>query len=124
MLGASTFGVGAFLYLIYHSLWRSSSKNSANSFHQMLDASVCSILLLKESVTDDIIIDLLNVHKIELWNSGEYWTVLLFTSDKKDFPEQVSKVMGTASNNGGNWFVDFKAGNVKYIVFKDKMFDC
>ena len=67
-------------------------------------------VLIKESVTDDTIIDLLNVHKIELWNTGgkpKYWTVLFFTSDKKDFPEQVSK--------------DFKAGNVKYIVFKDKI---
>ena len=81
-------------------------------------------VLIKESVTDDTIIDLLNVHKIELWNTGgklKYWTVLFFTSDKKDFPEQVSKVMGTDSDNGGNWFVDFKAGNVKYIVFKDKI---
>lgn len=48
-------------------------------------------VLIKESVTDDTIIDLLNVHKIELWNTG------------------------------GNWFVDFKAGNEKYIVFKDKI---
>ena len=80
--------------------------------------------MIKESVTDDTIIDLLNVHKIELWNTGgkpKYWTVLFFTSDKKDFPEQVSQVMGTDPDNGGNWFVDFKAGNVKYIVFKDKI---
>lgn len=80
--------------------------------------------LIKESVTDDTIIDLLNVHKIELWNTGEkpkYWTVLFFTSDKKDFPEQIARVMGTDPDNGGNWFVDFKAGNVKYIVFKDKI---
>lgn len=52
--------------------------------------------LIKESVTDDSIIDLLNVHKIELWNTGgkpKYWTVLFFTSDKKDFPEQIAKVM-------------------------------
>ena len=50
--------------------------------------------LIKESITDETIIDLLNVHKIELWNTGgkpKYWTVLFFTSDKKDFPEQVSK---------------------------------
>lgn len=81
-------------------------------------------VLIKESVTDDAIIDLLNVHKIELWNTGgkpKYWTVLFFTSDKKDFPEQIAKVMGTDPKNGGNWFVDFKAGNVKYIVFKDKI---
>ena len=80
--------------------------------------------LIKESVTDDTIIDLLNVHKVELWNTGgkpKYWTVLFFTSDKKDFPEQVSKVMGNDPDNGGNWFVDFKAGNVKYVVFKDKI---
>lgn len=81
-------------------------------------------VLIKESVTDDTIIDFLNVHKIELWNTGgkpKYWTVLFFTSDKKDFPEQIAKVMGADSDNGGNWFVDFKAGNVKYIVFKDKI---
>lgn len=81
-------------------------------------------VLIKESVTDDTIIDSLNVHKIELWNAGgkpKYWTVLFFTSDKKDFPEQISKVMRTDQDNGGNWFVDFKSGNVKYIVFKDKI---
>ncbi len=81
-------------------------------------------ILIKESVTDDTILDLLNVHKIELWNTGgkpKYWTVLYFTSDHKDFPEQVSKVMGTDPKHGGNWFVDFKSGNVKYIVFKDKI---
>lgn len=81
-------------------------------------------VLIKESVTDDAIIDLLNVHKIELWNTGgrpKYWTVLFFTSDKKDFPEQVSRVMRTDPDHGGNWFVDFKAGNVKYIVFRDKI---
>lgn len=80
--------------------------------------------LIKESVTDDSIIDLINVHKIELWNTGgkpKYWTVLFFTSDKKDFPEQAAKVMMADPNKGGNWFVDFKAGNVKYIVFKDKI---
>ena len=81
-------------------------------------------VLIKESVTDDAIIDLLNVHKIDLWNTGgtpKYWTVLFFTSNNKCFPEQVAKVMGTNLNNGSNWFVDFKSGNVKYIVFKDKI---
>jgi transcriptional regulator with XRE-family HTH domain len=81
-------------------------------------------VLIKESITDDTIIDLLNVHKIELWNTGgkpKYWTVLFFTSDKKDFPERVSKVMGTDPDNGGNWYVDFKAANEKYIVFKEKI---
>lgn len=81
-------------------------------------------LLLLGEIFHVSIIDFLNVHKIELWNSGgkpKYWTVLFFTSDKKDFPEQISKVMVSDPDNGGNWFVDFKAGNKKYIVFKDKI---
>ena len=81
-------------------------------------------VLIKESISDETIIDFLNVHKIELWNTGgkpKYWTVLFFTSNRKDFPEQISKVMLSDPDNGGNWFVDFKAGNEKYIVFKDKI---
>lgn len=81
-------------------------------------------VLIKESIVDDSIIDSLNVHKIELWNTGgnpKYWTVLFFTSNRKDFPEQIAKVMASDSDNGMNWFVDFKAGNEKYIVFRDKI---
>ena len=81
-------------------------------------------VLIKESITDDSIIDAIHVHKMELWNTGgipKYWTVLYFTSDRTDFPEQISKVMAAGPDNGGNWFVDFKAGNKKYIVFKDKI---
>lgn len=80
--------------------------------------------LIKESIDDDSVIDYMNVHKIELWKTGgkpKYWTVLFFTSDKKDFPEQMSRVMIADLEKGGNWFVDFKAGNVKYIVFRDKV---
>ncbi len=81
-------------------------------------------ILIKESITDDAVIDFLHVHKIELWHTGgkpKYWTALFFTSSQKDFPEQISKVMGTDPAHGGNWFVDFKAGNEKYIVFKNKI---
>lgn len=81
-------------------------------------------VLIKESIEDDSILDFLNVHKMELWNTGgrpKYWTVLFFTSDQKDFPERISKVMISNPENGGNWFVDFKAGNEKYIVFREKI---
>lgn len=80
-------------------------------------------ILIKESLSDDTILDFLHVHKIELWDTGgnpKYWTVLFFTSDAPDFPERVSKVM-LSDSDGGNWFVDFKAGQIKYIVFKDKI---
>ena len=85
--------------------------------------SVYDGILIKESIDDENIIDFLNVHKIELWNTGgkpKYWTALFFTSDKADFPEQLSKVM-ISKADGGNWFVDFKAGNEKYIVFRNKI---
>lgn len=81
-------------------------------------------VLIKESIRDDRIIDLINVHKIELWNTGgkpKYWTVLFFTSNIKDFPEQISKVLISDPENGGNWFVDFKTDNKKYIVFNNKI---
>ena len=80
--------------------------------------------LIKESISDDALINLMNVHKIELWKTGgtpRYWTVLSFTSDHPDFPNQAAKVMISDPARGGNWFVDFKAGNQKYVVFKDKV---
>ena len=80
--------------------------------------------LIKESLTDDSILDLLNVHKVELWKVGgtpKYWTVLSFSSSQQNFPDEIAKVMVADPNKGGNWFVDFKSGNVKYIVFKDKV---
>ena len=81
-------------------------------------------ILIKESIADDTVIDLIHVHKVELWDAGgkpKYWTALFFTCDRKDFPEQISKVMVSNPDNGGNWFVDFKSGNEKYVVFKDKI---
>ena len=81
-------------------------------------------MLVKESLEDDSVLDLLNVHKIELWNTGgkpKFWTVLWFSSSQADFPEQISKVLIADEARGGNWFVDFKAGNEKYVVFRDKV---
>lgn len=95
-----------------------------NNIIQEKRQAVYEGILIKESITDDTVIDFLHVHKIELWNTGgkpRYWTVLFFTCDRRDFPEQISKVMMSDPDNGGNWFVDFKSGNEKYIVFKDKI---
>lgn len=81
-------------------------------------------ILIKESLADDRIIDWLHIHKVELWNTGgkpRFWTALFFTCDRTDFPEQISKVMASSPDTNENWFVDFKTGNVKYIVFKDRI---
>lgn len=79
-------------------------------------------ILIKESLTDDAVIDLLAVNKVELWNTGgtpRYWTALFFTSGHSDLPRRLSEVL--ISGPGENWFVDFKAGTSKYIVFRDKI---
>lgn len=44
-----------------------------------------------------------------------------FTTDVSNFPKLVSKVLIADVKRGGNWFVDFKCGNLKYIVFRDKI---
>ena len=81
-------------------------------------------VLIKESIDNENILDFLNINKIELWNTGgkpKYWTVLFFTCSRKDFPEQISMVMISDPHHGGNWFVDFKSENEKYIVFRNKI---
>lgn len=79
-------------------------------------------VLIKESISDENIIDVMEINKVELWKTNwkpKYWTVLYFTSKLYDFPERISKVMIGSDNSEENWFVDFKSGNIKYIVFKD-----
>lgn len=79
-------------------------------------------VLIKESIVDENILDLLEIKKVEIWKTGgnpKYWTVLFFSSKHSDFPEEISKGMKSGDTPNENWFVDFKADNVKYIVFKD-----
>lgn len=79
-------------------------------------------VLIKESIVDENILDLLEIKKVEIWKTGgnpKYWTVLFFSSKHSDFPEEISKVMKSGDTPNENWFVDFKADNTKYIVFKD-----
>lgn len=80
--------------------------------------------LIKESIEDEMILDYIQLHKIELWNTGgkpKYWTVLFFTCAESNFPELVSKVMIADQKRGGNWFVDFKCETIKYIVFRNRI---
>lgn len=79
-------------------------------------------VLIKESIVDENILDLLEIKKVEMWKTGgnpKYWTVLFFSSKHSDFPEEISKVMKSGDTPNENWFVDFKADHIKYIVFKD-----
>lgn len=79
-------------------------------------------LLIKESIENEDILDCLNVNKVELWrtdNYPRYWTAITFTSNTADLALRFSKVMREGNDRAGNWFVDFKKNNIKYIVFRD-----
>lgn len=81
-------------------------------------------ILIKESIDDDSVLDYLNIHKIELWNTGsipKYWTALYFTSNEMNLPEYLSKTIISKTDGNGNWFVDFKSEKIKYIVFRNKI---
>lgn len=81
-------------------------------------------ILIKESICDENILDILNIHKTELWKTDsypKYWTALYFTSSDMDLADKFSKVMIADDKLGGNWYVDFKHNNMKYIVFKNKI---
>lgn len=81
-------------------------------------------MLIKESIADESILDYLNVNRIELWKTESfprYWTAIYFTSSTIDLPEKFAKIMIADEKFGGNWYVDFKHNQTKYIVFKDKI---
>lgn len=81
-------------------------------------------VLIKESIENDWILDYLLINKVEMWKTKsipKYWTVIYFTSTNRDFPNLISKVMISDETKSGNWFVDFKSDNIKYIVFRDKI---
>jgi len=81
-------------------------------------------VLIKESIENDLILDYLTINKVEIWKTQgnpKYWTVIFFTSINRDFPNLISTVMISDETKGGNWFVDFKAGNIKFIVFRNKI---
>lgn len=79
-------------------------------------------LLIKESLDSEDILDLLEIHKVELWRTDhrpKYWTALSFTSTQPDLPQRLAEVMIASPIPGESWFVDLKEENTKYIVLRD-----
>lgn len=98
-----------------------SSCGSAN--YKNNDTGVYQGVIIKESIADELILDYVSINKVEVWKTNgtpKYWTVLYFTSNRLDFPEQVSKSV-IVNKDGGNWFVDMKSGNTKIIVFRNRV---
>jgi len=99
-------------------------KKCGNSAIEISENGIYEGVLIKESIYDESVLDYISINKVEIWKTGghpKYWTVLYFNSDKVDFPEILAKEVIADETKGGNWFVDFKSGNVKYIVFRNKI---
>jgi hypothetical protein len=74
--------------------------------------------IIKESIGDELIFDLVEIERSELWRTNEkpkYWTAVFFTSKDEGFPEKLSRALT------GNWYVDMKQGDTKIIVFSGKV---
>lgn len=76
--------------------------------------------IIKETLTDELLLDYLQINKVEIWKTNEitikYWTMIFFTSDIEDFPYKLSKVIIEG------WFADMKKDDIKYIVFKNAVY--
>jgi len=95
-----------------------------NSAVEIAENGIYEGVLIKESINDESVLDYISINKVEIWKTGgnpKYWTVLYFNSEKLDFPEIIAKQVISDEEKGGNWFVDFKSGNIKYIVFRKKI---
>lgn len=80
-------------------------------------------LLIKESISDEKILDLVEIINVEIWKTDKkpkYWTAITFNSNCIDFPEKLSKSLTISDITP--WYVDMKKDNTKYIITKDNVF--
>ena len=83
-------------------------------------------LLLKESLEDESVLDMLQVTKIEVWdveNAEDWqpkrWTAVSFEGDDRQadvMAEKMSQAMKPA------WYANFSSGTHVYVVFADRFF--
>ena len=75
-------------------------------------------MLVKESLSDDHILDLITVERTERWRQDgdpRYWTAVWFQSRDPRFPEKLSQALG------GAWYAVMKAGHTKLVAFPGKV---
>lgn len=75
-------------------------------------------VIIKETLTDELLLDHLVIDKVDIWKTDttiKYWTMIFFHSETEDLPQRIANTMID------DWFADMKCGNVKYILFKDKV---
>ena len=79
-------------------------------------------MIIKESLINEQILDEIEILNVEIWktdNVPKYWTAISFISHSENFPEHLSKAIGTFSESGMVWYVDIRDDVYKYIVLKD-----
>jgi len=78
-------------------------------------------ILIKETLTNELLLDYLTIEKAEIWKTSDpaikYWTMVFFSSETEDLPQCI------AESIIDGWFMDMKRENTKYIIFKDKVLD-
>lgn len=78
-------------------------------------------LLIKESLINDSILDLVNIKNTEIWISEnhsatqpKYWTAINFETNNPNFLEELSK-----SIIDYQWYVDLSSESEKIVVLKN-----
>jgi len=75
--------------------------------------------IIKETLSNELLLDYLVIDNVEIWKTDDkhikYWTMVFFHSETEDLPQRLANVL----ING--WYADMKNGNIKYIIFKDKV---
>jgi len=75
-------------------------------------------IIIKETINDELLLDYLTIDKVEICrtnNAIKYWTLIYFHSETEDLPRRLAAVILDG------WFTDLKAGDTKYVIFKDKV---
>ncbi len=75
---------------------------------------------IKETLTDELFLDLLTIEKAEVWKTDDpdirYWTMVFFKSEAENLPQRLAEVLIDG------WFADMKQDQIKYIIFKNGVY--
>lgn len=84
-------------------------------------------LLLKESLTDESVLDLVTILKIEKWDTDnasslqpKIWTAIRFEGEENNLDKFVDKLSKSLKPKA--WYITIKFGGKEYVVFPNKIF--
>ncbi len=84
-------------------------------------------LLLKESLSDERVLDLITILKTENWDADnasplqpKVWTAIRFEGEENKLNEFVDKLSKSLKPKA--WYVTLTLGNKEYVIFPNKIF--